>query len=124
LLDCSSAPSRRFPYTADEIWSYTPGRTAATVFEAGLPTQCPDHRQIVGALFIDVASRAKRPTPPDLHRPALARLKVLVEPRNHVSACSISEAVGYDAEHPALCDRCAPVVKAITSEARQPALAT
>jgi isoleucyl-tRNA synthetase len=24
-------------YTADEIWSYVPGRTAATVFEAGLP---------------------------------------------------------------------------------------
>ena len=55
-----------------------------------------------------------------------AGLKVSVE-RASGEKCqrcwNFSEAVGQDVEHPALCDRCARVVKGIVSAAPQPALA-
>jgi isoleucyl-tRNA synthetase len=168
-------------YTADEIWSHVPGRTAATVFEAGLPQlnsewndatlaqtwdrlldvraavtktleearkqdvighsldarvrlQASDalhalleaRRADLPALFIVSQVELGANLPANAVSPLLAELKVLVEPARG-SKCqrcwNFSEAVGQDAEHPALCDRCARVVKGIVSAAPQPALA-
>jgi isoleucyl-tRNA synthetase len=163
-------------YTADEIWTYVPGRRQVTVFEAGLPA--------VDAALVDDALAAKwerllaartvvtkaleearkqsiighsldarvQLVPGDGLRPILeaqrgalpalfivsqvelataldgtestaqsADLTVGVAPARG-SKCArcwnYSELVGRDALHPTLCERCAPVVRALPADAQ------
>jgi isoleucyl-tRNA synthetase len=167
------------PYTADEIWSYVPGRGAATVFAAGLPavdgllvdealaarwerllaaravvTKALEEARKSGAIghSLDarvqlVPSRELRPllesvrdTLPALfivsqvelaealgegaHVATSDHLGVSVSPARGAkcSRCwNYSEQVGSDGEHPELCERCLPVVRALATEARDTA---
>jgi isoleucyl-tRNA synthetase len=163
-------------YTADEIWSYVPGRSAATVFEAGLPA--------IDAALVDDALAAKWDrllaaravvtkalegarqhgvighsldarvllVPSDGLRPILEEqrsalpaflivsqvelatalgsaestarspdIAVAVEPARGTKCgrCwNYSEAVGRDPDHPGLCERCVPVVRALSPDAQ------
>ncbi|HSP98579.1 MAG TPA: isoleucine--tRNA ligase [Candidatus Dormibacteraeota bacterium] len=166
-------------YTADEIWSYVPGRGAATVFEAGLPavdallvdedlaarwerllaaravvTKALEEARKSGAIGHSLDARVQLVPNAEL-RPLLASvldtLPALfivsqveladalgdgahVATSDHlgvsVSAArgakcgrcwNYSEQVGTDAEHPELCERCQPVVRALPAEARETA---
>jgi isoleucyl-tRNA synthetase len=174
LLTRTMAPI--LSYTADEIWSYIPGRRAATVFEAGLPP--------VDAALVDDALAAKwerllaaravvtkaleearqqgvighsldayvRLVPSDGLRPLLTEqagalptllivsqvelaatfagnghtahspdLAVAVEPARGAKCArcwNYSEAVGRAPDHPELCERCLPVVRALPADAQ------
>jgi isoleucyl-tRNA synthetase len=154
-------------YTADEIWGYVPGRSAATVFAAGLPavdsTLVDDAlaerwerllaaRAIVTKALEDARQRGDighsldarvHLVPSAALRPLLeaereglpalfivsqvelaatdaadgaAELTVTVEPARGAKCgrCwNFSEIVGSDGEHPELCERCLPVVRAL-----------
>jgi isoleucyl-tRNA synthetase len=159
------------PYTADEIWSYMPGRQAATVFEGGLPqpdaalldeplaqtwerlldvrgdvTKALEEARKQGKIGHSLDARVSLQVSDNLHAllsPRLADLPALfivsqvelaptgatdsgltvptvqVDPargRKCERCWNFSEAVGRDAEHPGLCDRCVPVVKAIVRD--------
>jgi len=163
-------------YTADEIWSYVPGRRSATVFESGLPAVDPalvdetlaatwDRLLAARAVVTKALEEARqqgvighsldarvRLVPSRSLRPLLeARqdmlpallivsqvelagalgndgntaqspdLAVAVEPARGAKCgrCwNYSEAVGRDAEHPELCERCLPVVRALPADAQ------
>jgi isoleucyl-tRNA synthetase len=158
-------------YTADEIWSYVPGRRSATVFEAGLPAldaalvdealaarweRLLEARSVVTKALEEARKRGTighsldarvRLVPGEALRPLLETVRadlpafcivsqvelaaelgdaaitatspdlaVAVEPARGAKCgrCwNYSEAVGTDAEHPALCERCLPVVRAL-----------
>jgi isoleucyl-tRNA synthetase len=156
-------------YTADEIWAYVPARTAATVFEAGLPVvdaalvdealaerweRLLAARTVVLKALEDARQRAVighaldarvHLVPSPALRPLLLAerdnlpalfivsqveladaagasaddapdLAVTVEPAlgKKCGRCwNYSEAVGSDGEHPELCERCLPVVRAL-----------
>jgi isoleucyl-tRNA synthetase len=158
-------------YTADEIWTYVPGRTGATVFEAGLPavdgllvdedlaarwerllsaravvTKALEEARKSGVIGHSLDARVQLVPSAEL-RPLLAsvldtlpalfivsqveladalddgahvatsdHLGVSVSPARGAkcSRCwNYSEQVGTDAEHPELCERCQPVVRAL-----------
>ncbi|MGH7789337.1 MAG: isoleucine--tRNA ligase [Candidatus Binatia bacterium] len=158
-------------YTADEIWSHVPGRSAASVFEAGLPgvdaalvddalaarwerllaarsvvTRALEDARKAGTIGHSLDARV-RLAPSDDLRPLLDAecdnlpaflivsqvelahglgeaahsaqspdLAVAVEPARGAKCgrCwNFSEAVGADAAHPELCERCAPVVRSL-----------
>lgn len=166
-------------YTADEIWSYVPGRTTPSVFEAGLPavdaglvddalaarwerllaaravvTKALEEARKQGVIGHSLDARVQlvpsdglRPLLEE-HLPALpaflivsqvelaaslggdgntaqsADLAVRVEPARGAKCArcwNYSEAVGADAEHPSLCERCAPVVRTLAGSAHVPA---
>jgi isoleucyl-tRNA synthetase len=163
-------------YTADEIWSYVPGRHAETVFEAGLPsvdaalvddglaakwdrllaaravvTKALEEARKQGVIGHSLDARV-RLVPSDELRPLLEEqradlpaflivsqvelatdlgdsanptrspdLAVAVEPARGAKCArcwNYSEAVGSDAEHPELCERCLPVVRALPAPAQ------
>jgi isoleucyl-tRNA synthetase len=157
-------------YTADEIWSFVPGRKAQSVFEAGLPAVDPaladgaldgrwqrlldvrsavtkaleearkqgiighslDARVTLGAsdglrpllesqradlpaLLIVSQVELSNDLDAGAVSPLLRELRVAVAPARGAKCqrCwNYSEAVGADAEHPGLCDRCVRVVTA------------
>jgi len=163
-------------FTADEIWSYVPGRPTQSVFEAGLPAvdstlvddalaarwerllaartvvmKALEEARKQGVIGHSLDARV-RLVPSDGLRPILeaqrgelrylfivsqveigaelgstdntARspdLAVAVEPARGAKCArcwNYSEAVGRDAEHPELCERCLPVVRALSSDAQ------
>ena len=174
LLTRAMAPI--LSYTADEIWSYVPGRRDTTVFEAGLPAVDPalvdevlaakwDRLLAARAVVTKALEEARQHgvighsldarvqlVPSDGLRPILEEqrdtlpaffivsqvdlastlgnsastarssdLAVAVEPARGAKCgrCwNYSEAVGSDADHPELCERCLPVVRALPSAAR------
>jgi len=157
-------------FTADEIWSYIPGKAADTVFEAGLPgpdpalldeplaekwerllavrsavTKSLEEARQSGLIGHSLDARVRlassdglRPLLEDRHAdlpalfivsqvkldqtlsdaqtsPLLPDLKVAVEAARGAKCerCwNFRETVGDDPEHPTLCDRCAPIVRA------------
>ena len=166
-------------YTADEIWSYVPGRAAATVFEAGLPAVDPQRvdealaarweqllaaRAVVtkaleearksGAIGHSLDARVQLAPNAELRPLLVAALDTLpalfivsqVELADalgdgaHVATSdqlrvavaaargakcgrcwNFSEQVGSFQDHPELCERCAPVVRALPATAPVPA---
>jgi len=163
-------------FTADEIWSYVPGRRSETVFEAGLPAVDPaliddglavtwERLLAVRSVVTKALEEARkngvighsldarvRLVPNEALRPILEarrgdlpaffivsqvelgtelgsgentasspELAVAVEPARGAKCArcwNFSEAVGRDAEHPELCERCAPVVRALVADAQ------
>ena len=162
-------------YTADEIWTYVPGRQAASVFEAGLPavdpalvddalaarweqilaaravvTKALEEARKSGAIGHSLDARVQLVAGPAL-RPILDSLRdtlpalfivsqvelaeTLADSPHHARSDDLavavmpargakcgrcwnfSEAVGRDAGHPELCERCLPVVQALPAQA-------
>jgi isoleucyl-tRNA synthetase len=159
------------PYTADDVWSHVPARSAATVFEAGLPavepaladealaarwerllaargvvTKALEAARKAGAIGHSLDARVQL-APSDGLRPLLAAaheglpalfivsqveladalaasahtasgpdLSVAVTPARGAKCArcwNFSEAVGTARDHPELCERCLPVVRAL-----------
>jgi len=162
-------------YTADDTWTYVPGRSAASVFEAGLPavdasliddalaakwerllaaravvTKALEETRKQGVIGHSLDARVLL-APSSALRPLLAaaradlpalfivsqvelldaaadgaadgdHLTVTVEAARGAKCgrCwNFSEAVGAAADHPQLCERCAPVVRALPLAAPQ-----